>query len=427
MHIVKKLIRYFVDRHLFLIGLAVFFVLLIIISNDRSRLETFTKQRENTEVSGEILFYPTNNLDQRKVIVFSAQHDFRILIYIDRTIDVNKGDYIYCKGELNFANNQYLISQNITAVIFRCDDFEILNKAGGFQHGINELRTNLDIFCRKYLPEPQSSLLLGMLIGSNEVFSEDFDNSLSTSGTKHIIAVSGYNVNFITSLLLMLTIKIKRSKLIVFIIPILLIYSAIVGVENVPALRAIIMNTYLLFGQMLGEKVDFLNSLGLALLIVLVFNPFSALSVSLYLSFLAVISQNLLSPIMKKYIKNESLLTSTVCLLGTLPVSMLFFKEVHPWALLMNVLITPLVPLIMELAIILSPIAILIPEMAKIILIPLESVLLALVDLIAIVELLPLNNIAINTQIAILLTIIIISLILIMYIRKSQYSNEHKS
>jgi len=47
------------------------------------------------------------------------------------------------------------------------------------------------------LPEPQASLLTGILLGDDSGITHDVQDAFRATGTSHIIAISGYNVTIL--------------------------------------------------------------------------------------------------------------------------------------------------------------------------------------------------------------------------------------
>lgn len=413
-----KSIKILVSRYIFLIALLIFLILFIsreVAINNRKNL--FQEIKDIKTISGQVITYPGFNAGKQRVLIHNDYPGFNLMLYLPENILISKGDSLTCSVRLKYVDYQYYLAQNVFAISYVCDGLSINFKASGAQKLINNIRYGIADFCHSNLQEPQASLMLGMLIGSSEDFPDDFDENLNIAGLRHIIAVSGYNVNFLTALLLLLTRWVDRNRLMFLIIPMLIIYLNIVGTENIPALRAIIMNIYILFGHLLGIKINFLNNIGLAMIIVLIINPFAVFSLSLYLSFLAVISQHLLEPVFVRFIKNENLRTSLVCMLGTLPITIIYFNKIYPWVLIINVIAAPLIPIIMELALLTIPIIIIIPVVGKFAIIPLQSMLSLIVDLINLAEKLPFKYFELSNIEIIIFVIFFSALLTIIYLK----------
>src|SRR3990172_3843844 len=66
---------------------------------------------------------------------------------------------------------------------------------------LDGLRESISAFVRSGLPEPHSSLLLGMILGNKSGFPPDFYEALRVTGTLHVVVVSGFNITVIINTL----------------------------------------------------------------------------------------------------------------------------------------------------------------------------------------------------------------------------------
>ena len=66
---------------------------------------------------------------------------------------------------------------------------------------IYELRRRIEETYRRTLPEPQASLLSGIVLGSKEGLPSDFYDSLQKTGTLHVVVASGMNVSILAGTL----------------------------------------------------------------------------------------------------------------------------------------------------------------------------------------------------------------------------------
>src|SRR5436190_24186628 len=65
---------------------------------------------------------------------------------------------------------------------------------------------------KKILPEPQSSLLAGILFGEKSELPQDFRKALSYTSTTHIVVASGQNLTFVVGFFLALAPFLGRKK-----------------------------------------------------------------------------------------------------------------------------------------------------------------------------------------------------------------------
>ena len=105
------------------------------------------------------------------------------------------------------------------------------------------------------------------------------------SGVSHIVAVSGMHVSFLVGF--MMFFFGKRRKLALLAAPVIVLFMAMVGFTP-SVTRAGIMQLLLLFSPFVMREYDPVTSLGISLLVILVFNPDAVFDPSLQMSFGAV-------------------------------------------------------------------------------------------------------------------------------------------
>ena len=120
---------------------------------------------------------------------------------------------------------------------------------------------------------------------------------LSRHRDPHIIAISGFNVGIVvfTVLFLLKVLRIKRKYRYLLAIPILFIHMCAVGAQA-SVVRATLMAVVVLIGYLLERDTDIINSLSLAALIILGYNPRQIFDIGFQLSFVSLLGIVLLSP-----------------------------------------------------------------------------------------------------------------------------------
>lgn len=106
------------------------------------------------------------------------------------------------------------------------------------------------------------------------------------AGLAHLFAVSGLHCAFLLTLLSLLLPQHRRRLFCGVSIAVMVFYMCMVGMTP-SVVRACIMQSFLLLAPLFRRDSDALTSLGAALLVILLANPFAAASVSLQLSFAA--------------------------------------------------------------------------------------------------------------------------------------------
>ncbi len=198
--------------------------------------------------------------------------------------------------------------------------------------------------CKEVVPEPQSSLLAGILIGEKQSLDKKFKEALTNTSTIHMVVVSGQNLSMLAGFLLAFSIWFGRKKTILGTIGILIGYSILTGLQ-VPVIRAAFMSIMSLGGLLLNREVNALKILILSGLLMLILNPTWLDSISFQLSFMATVGVMVIAPELDKadrwlpdFIKQDLWVSLSAQLL-TLPIIAINFHRVSIVGLLSNMLV----------------------------------------------------------------------------------------
>lgn len=86
----------------------------------------------------------------------------------------------------------------------------------GLRGHLYRIRHAIEQTYNKTLPEPESGLMSGILLGSKRAIPEHVQEALRATGTSHIVAISGSNVTIVlNALVLLLPLTTRRSHLII--------------------------------------------------------------------------------------------------------------------------------------------------------------------------------------------------------------------
>lgn len=135
-------------------------------------------------------------------------------------------------------------------------------------------------------PEESASLVRAVVTGSRDKLTDEFTSSLERTGLSHTVAVSGMHLSCFAGILALL---LGRGKRLTAGLVILwsLVFSGVAG--STPSVtRAAVMIILLQLAPLLGRERDDATALGFALMLLLVWNPYSAAHVGLQLSFASV-------------------------------------------------------------------------------------------------------------------------------------------
>ncbi|MBO5065636.1 MAG: ComEC/Rec2 family competence protein [Clostridia bacterium] len=195
-----------------------------------------------------------------------------------------------------------------------------------------------------YTTENTAGILTGMIFGNSKSIDSDTINGFRNSGIAHLLAVSGLHTSLWCSLLILILKlfnvpeKLRNSFCIVF-----LCAFCVVSAFTPSVMRASFMMLIILLAPFFKRRGDSLNSLGLAVAVLLLINPYTIASVSFQLSVTATFGVIAASEYERKIhsktnaIKHKiprritdyictSLLVSVFAGIFTLPVSAYYFN-----------------------------------------------------------------------------------------------------
>ncbi len=203
-------------------------------------------------------------------------------------------------------------------------------------------------------PGDGGGVLMALLTGEQEELSDAVGDQLSRTGLRHLVAVSGLHVSLLIGGFLLLPGDRRVKSLLA--VPVLLFFCLLTG-AGPSVVRATVMGLSALLAPFFRRDSDGPWSLGVALLLLLMCNPFSINSVGLQLSFTAVagiflVTQRLnqwmlerspkptgkLGKGIKRWVCGCVSVTAGATVL-TLPISMYYFETISLIAPLANLLV----------------------------------------------------------------------------------------
>lgn len=205
----------------------------------------------------------------------------------------------------------------------------------------------------RFLPEPHSGLLAGLLLGIKADLSDDFKAALKNSGTSHVVALSGFNLTVIIAFLLFSMRRLPRRWVWLISGVAILGFVVMTGAAS-SVVRAAIMGWLLLLSSLWGRQRHLANAVLLAVVIMVFIHPLILFyDVGFQLSVaatLGILYGSPLFPAELKYIPavlQEAFASTTGATLFTLPLIALYFGGVSWVTLGANLLVVPLVPYVM--------------------------------------------------------------------------------
>lgn len=314
-----------------------------------------------------------------QVVQNSRTHSTSGIVLIDapRWIDVRYGDRVRATGYLiapsrygNFSYADYLARTGVYSQL-RDASIEVVTS----DQGINPYAILLDLRRRtadqfaRSLPEPESGLLTGILLGDESGIAETVEDAFALTGAAHIVAISGFNMVVVSGIITgaLKRLRVSRRLSVILALVTIAVYTLFVG-ASAAVLRAALMSGLLIIAKNLRRKTFVPTSLALAALILSAINPLTLWDVGFQLSFAAVLGialftdpfQNRFSALLDRIFPEktakrlsgwlaEPLIVSLSATLATLPLIILLFGRISWVTLIVNLLIVPVQPLILML------------------------------------------------------------------------------
>ncbi len=296
------------------------------------------------------------------------------------------GDRVRLEGKLEtppagetFSYRDYLSRQGIfayfscyvcqgcaTPVVQECARLIQHDQGNPIRALIYNIREKAFHLVNQFLPDPEASLLTGILLGIEERIPEKVDQAFRDTGTAHIIAISGFNFAIVAGLFSSLFTRLLgrwRGMLAAFLG--MVIYAVLAG-ANAAVVRAAIMGSFSVFAQQLGRRQHGLNTLLIVAAIMALADPNVLWDVGFQLSFTATLGLVLYAQPLQEWFTawgkrffteerverlagpvGEYLLFTVAAQITTLPVIVYHFQRLSLVSLLANPLILPAQPPVM--------------------------------------------------------------------------------
>ena len=258
---------------------------LIYLSGARSLdAQVITIQVEATDYS-----YETAYGSAVSGVLKQGNKQYQILLYLDGKVSVEPGDQISGLFRLRFTAEggsrepTYHRSEGIFLLGYQKDDISITKAEKiSWKYRPAVWRRNLTNKIDTLFPEDAAAFAKALLLGDRSDIDYETSTAFKVSGISHIVAVSGLHVSILFGLVYLVT---GRNRFLAagLGIPVLILFAAIAGFT--PSItRACIMQCLMLLAMLVKREYDPPTALAAAVLLMVVINPMSVISISLQLS-----------------------------------------------------------------------------------------------------------------------------------------------
>lgn len=191
----------------------------------------------------------------------------------------------------NFNNINYLHSKGIAFTAYASYvDIDILGKGERPWYGVFDDLRGMLLDALDHMLGERSGIAKAVMLGEKTGLTTEQNDSFRRIGVSHLFAVSGLHLSVLLSAFLWLAKRTMRHRVPVLIGGILMVlfFMALTGF-SVSVLRAGIMVLLMLTAQLIFREADPLNSLGIAVVLLLAINPLTALDVGFEMSVCATL------------------------------------------------------------------------------------------------------------------------------------------
>jgi len=205
--------------------------------------------------------------------------------------------------------------------------------------------------------EPIASVVVGMLLGIGGDVSPTVAAAFRTSGTSHILVISGWNITIVATLCQLMVRSFRLRGIWPLIIPltVICVYVVFTG-ASAAVVRAGFMGAVIVTGKWLNRPRDMWNIIGVAVAAMSLMDPTTLWDLGFQLStcatigligFGTMIDEKLsATPFGAKDLAwaREGLAATLAAQIPTLPIMLCRLGTPSPWSLLANMILTPVVP-----------------------------------------------------------------------------------
>ncbi|MFQ5943535.1 MAG: ComEC/Rec2 family competence protein [Anaerolineales bacterium] len=219
------------------------------------------------------------------------------LVRAERFSSFSYGDRVEAVGILetppefeDFSYRDYLARQGIFSLMSNASVTTQETRSGNpFLQALFNLRQEGLETLYSIFPDPEASLLAGILLGIDSGISSEVRNAFNDTSTTHIIAISGFNITILAAMVITLTgrtLGMRKGAIAAAIV--ISLYTILVGADAA-VVRAAIMGGLALFARYLGRVTLALASLSAAAILMTLANPYVLWDVGFQLSFAATL------------------------------------------------------------------------------------------------------------------------------------------
>ena len=240
----------------------------------------------------------------------------------------------------NFNYKKYLYNKKIYYIIEA-------SKIDKTQNNNNHIYTIKNLLYTRINSLKSSNYIKALLFGDNKL-DKEIKTSYQINGISHLFSVSGFHINFITSIIYFYLDRVTYNKKIKYITVDIFLVLYLLLCNTTSLLRCTVMNILLSINHLLKLNIKKIDIVLLTLILCIIINPFIIYDIgfiySYTISFFLILYKN-------KYKTNNKLLKiiyiSLISFLVSLPINIYTSYEINFLNIILNIIIVPIVSLIL--------------------------------------------------------------------------------
>ena len=214
-----------------------------------------------------------------------------LVIGADGWLDVHFGDSVAAAGRLQAAQGP-----DLAGVLIATGAPELVKRAGWLYRGISTVRAGL-VEAASVLPPAERALVPALVDGDDSLMPTEVADDFRTTGLTHLLAVSGANLTLVLAFALFIARWCGvRAQGLTWLGLITVVFFVLLARPEPSVLRAAAMGVVALAGLSAGGRRRGMRALSVAVLVLVLFDPWLARSVGFLLSSLATAGILLLAP-----------------------------------------------------------------------------------------------------------------------------------
>lgn len=282
-----------------------------------------------------------------------------IKLYAGRYPFYKYGDLVSIRGKIQKPDEEYenyFLKDGVLGTLRNPQIILLGENAGNpIKSSLLKIKLKAESTFKEFLPHDEALFLSGLVLGSKADYSKEFRDTLSRSGTTHLVALSGYNISVIArGVALFFAVIFSRSATFVVSLLFIFLFVIMTGAEA-SVTRAGLMGAIALFANQTERVYSFKNAAAIAASFMLLENPkILVFDLGFQLSFAALLGIVYLEPIIGKILRlksepgflkwRENFKTTLAAQIAVFPILIMKFGVISLSGLVSNILILGLIP-----------------------------------------------------------------------------------